>query len=273
MICWAFFAIPALLLFAWFRGSRRLVCLTLAGVLTISLIFPNAAYAQFGLIGGIQNLLNLINGTIRQALSGIGAVTAALQNLHQQIVWPVQLIQRARSTIGFLSAQYRTVLQNLYRIRVHSATLPVPVDLEAVMRNGQTDDFNALGEAYYRIYGSVPDVTDVDPAMRNLTDIDDAMALATLKTLKAGDRNSELTLQTGNNIEDQARAGAPGSAPFLTAASASANIQSQAMMQKMFAAMIRQEAAKVAHDNASRKRYAMLLRNARQNVSDMLKRR
>jgi hypothetical protein len=38
-----------------------------------------------------------------------------------------------------------------------------------------------------------------------------------------------------------------------------ANIQSQAMMQKMLAAMLRQEAARVAHENALRKRNAILV--------------
>jgi hypothetical protein len=45
------------------------------------------------------------------------------------------------------------------------------------------------------------------------------------------------------------------------------------MMQKMLAAMIRQEAARIAHDNTRRKRYATLLSSARQNVFDVLKRK
>ena len=273
MICWGFFVIAGLLLFACFKQSRRFVCLILIGVLTTTLVFPITSYAQFGLIGGIQNLLNLINGTIRQTLNSIGSATTALQNLHQQIVWPVQLIQQARSTIGSLIGQSRGMLQNLYRIPVQSAILSLPIGLETLMRNGQSDDFSALAQAYSQTYGPVPAATDVDPAMRNLADVDDAMVLGTLKTLKASDRTSELILQTGNDIEDHARSAAPGSAVFLIAAGAAANIQSQAMMQKVLAAMIREEAARIAHDNANRKRQALLLRNARQNVSDVLKRR
>jgi hypothetical protein len=273
MICQLFFVVIGLLLFAWARKSRRIACLVLIGVLTVTLMFPSPTYAQFGLIGGIQNLLNLINGTIRETLNSIGSVMTAIQNLHQQIVWPVQLIQRARSSIDSLISQSRGVLQNIYGSSVRSANLPVPVALETIIRNQQTNDFGALTQAYYRTYGAVPAATDADPLARNLIDIDDAMALGTLKTLKASDRVSELILQSGNQIEDQARSAAPGSAPFLTAASVAANIQSQAMMQKMLAAMIRQEAARIAHDNTRRKRYATLLSNARQNVFDLLKRR
>jgi hypothetical protein len=273
MTCWAFFLIAGLLLLAWVKESRRFVCFILVGVLAATLIFPTPSFAQFGFLGGIQNLLNVINGTIRQALNVVGAVTAALQNLQQQIVWPAHLIQQARATINSLITQSRRILQSIYHLPLHAATLPVTTDLEVVMRNGRTDDFGTLGQDFSRSYGSIPNAADVDPAMRNLTDADDAIALGTLKTVKASDRASELILQTANDLEDRARFAAPGSAPFLTAAAMTANIQSQALMQKMLAALIRQEAARMAHDNATRKRQTLLLRNAQQNVSGVLNRR
>jgi hypothetical protein len=43
------------------------------------------------------------------------------------------------------------------------------------------------------------------------------------------------------------------------------------MMQKMLATMLRQEAARVAHENAERKRHGTLVVRIRQNMSDMLK--
>jgi hypothetical protein len=49
---------------------------------------------------------------------------------------------------------------------------------------------------------------------------------------------------------------APGSSSIITAAAVAGQIQSQAVTQKMLAAMLRQEAARVAHDNAIRKRNA-----------------
>src|SRR5213083_703861 len=101
-------------------------------------------------------------------------------------------MERARSSIASLISQSRGALQNVYGAPVRSATLPVPVDLETTMRNQQTNDFGALAQSYYRTYGTVPTATDADPLARNLIDVDDAMALGTLKTLKASDRSSEL---------------------------------------------------------------------------------
>jgi hypothetical protein len=51
-----------------------------------------------------------------------------------------------------------------------------------------------------------------------------------------------------------------------------ANIQSQVMMQKMLVAMLRQEAARVAHENAFRKRDSILVGKTKQRISDFLKR-
>jgi hypothetical protein len=265
--------IPLFLFLAWLRQSHRILGVTLIGVLIITLIVPASAYAQFGILGGIQNLLNLINGSIHGILNGIGTVMQAIQSLHEQIVWPVRLIQQARDALASLISQSRGAIQEILNTPVRSATLPVPSDLEARIRNGQTNDFAALAQSYNRAFGAVPDVSDADSTTRNLIDADDAMALGALKALKASDQFAALMLEAGDRIEDEASTAAPGSAPFLTATGVAANIQSQAMMQKMLAAMIRQEATKIAEENGRRKRYGLLVNKAQQGVSDILQRR
>jgi len=85
-------------------------------------------------------------------------------------------------------------------------------------------------------------------------------------------RSIEIAPESGNRLEDEARVAAPGSAPFLTAAATAANIQSQAMMQKLLAAMLRQEAARLAHENTVRKRHSILTAKVRQGISNVLRR-
>jgi hypothetical protein len=260
------------LVLRWVNSWRRAVGIALIVTFLVSMVFPPTAYAQFGLLGGIQNIINIINGAIRSALNAIGAVSRAIEALHQQIVWPVQLINQARNTIGSLIAQFRGLLQSIYMAPVVSATLPVPASLEVIIRNHQTNDFPNLSQSYYRAFGALPAVDEADQMARNMIDIDDGLALNTLKTLKAIDQSGDLILESGDRIEDEARAAAPGSAPFLTAGAMAANIQSQAMMQKMLAAMLRQEAARIAHENAVRKRHGILSAKIRQGISDVLRR-
>jgi hypothetical protein len=256
----------------WAKSWRRIVTIALIITLSLSMVFPPTAYAQFGLLGGIQNIINIINGAIRSVLNTINSVSSAIEALHQQIVWPVQLINQARSTIASLIAQFRGLLGSIYASPVISATLPAPASLEAIIRNRQTNDFPNLTQSYYRAFGALPAADEADPMARNMIDIDDGLALNTLKTVKATDQVGDLILESGNQIEDEARGAAPGSAPFLTAAAMAANIQSQAMMQKMLAAMLRQEAARIAHENAVRKRHVILTVKVRQSISDVLRR-
>jgi hypothetical protein len=52
----------AIFVFRWAGTWRRVVGVTLIGAITVGMVFPPPAQAQFGVIGGI---LNLINGGIR----------------------------------------------------------------------------------------------------------------------------------------------------------------------------------------------------------------
>src|SRR5262249_21144056 len=126
---------------------------------------------------------------------------------------------------------------------------------------------------YSRVFGLLPTDTNADVPTRSIIDIDDAVALDALKTAKVGDQIADQVLDSGNQIEDEGKSAAPGSAPFLTAASIAANIQSQAMMQKMLAAMLRQEAARLAHENALRKQRSVFAGKMRQAIPDFLIRR
>jgi hypothetical protein len=94
-----------------------------------------------------------------------------------------------------------------------------------------------------------------------------------LKTLKAADAISDLTIATSLLMEDEARLAAPGTADYVVAAGVIAAIQNQAVMQKMLAAQIRQEAARLAHRNMIWKRNAIFGSHLRQDMSTLLNRR
>jgi hypothetical protein len=105
-----------------------------------------------------------------------------------------------------------------------------------------------------------------------MTDMDDALALDTLKTLKKTDEAGTLTLQAGDQLESGAGQAAPGSSPFLTASAVVASIQCQALTQKMLAAELRQEAARLAHESALRKRSATYTGQVGNQIINLLKR-
>ena len=259
---------------------RRTIALTLVGVMALTMVAPPAR-AQLGIgavIAAATAVVNLINNTIggllnavRNTIGSINGVLTQFDRLWEQVIYPLNLINQARALVSSMIAQYRGLLTGLLRANVSSAQLPNPVALETIVRNRSTADYGQLTSAYAQTYRTIPQPTDASPMERDLADIDDAAALANLKTLKASDAMVDQMMNSANLIEDEGVNMAPGSAPYLAGAGMIASVKSQAMMQRMIAAAIRQEAARVAHDNTIRKRNAMFGAQFRNDVQTMFK--
>jgi len=264
-------------LFSWFmvkaKTRRQVMALALGGTTAALLIAPPRAEAQGSLVGAIQAMLNVINGVVHTALNSIHSARTAINNLHQSVAWPTQLINQARAQVTQTVSQYRNLMQGIFIVNLSSATLPVTQKLEHVIRDQQTSDFGTLTADYTGTYGPVPAATAASGPDRAMTDVDDALALDNLKTLKETDEAGGLILQAADQLEDGSGQAAPGSAPFLTATAVVASIQSQALTQKMLAAELRQEAARLAHENALRKHAATSTSQLGSQIVNLLQRK
>ena len=263
-----------LVLFSWAmmraKGQRQVIALSLVGTVAAMVVAPPRVHAQ-SLWVEIQAVLNVINGVINSALNSVNTARTAINNSYQNDTWPVSLINQARAQVTQMTAQYGNQMHGIFSVNLASATLPATQQLESVMRNHQTNDFSTLTTHYGNAYGSIPTSTAASPADRVMTDMDDALTLDNLKTLKETDAAGDLTLQAADQLENAASQAAPGSAPFLTASAVVASIQTQAVTQKMLAAELRQEAARVAHENALRKRGATYTSQFGNQIINLLK--
>jgi hypothetical protein len=252
-------------------SRRRAATVAVAGVLISTMVVaPPAAEAQASLVQAIQAVLKVINGVIHSALNAINTVRAAINSLYQNFVWPSQLINQARAQVLQMISQYRAVMAAILNIKLNSATLSAPQSLESLMRDHQVTNFNTLSQSFGSTYRAIPTPTDASQPDRDMSDMDDALTLDSLKTLKASDIATDVELRAANSIENSASQAAPGSAPFLTAAAVASSIQSQAVTQKMLAAELRQEAAHIAHQNGFRKRGAAFTSQLRGAIINFL---
>jgi hypothetical protein len=263
------------LTFTWFMvtasSPRRVIAVTIAGVLVLTLLIsPPVAEAQGGLVQAIQAVLNVINGMLKNALSAINTARTAMNALYQNFVWPVQLINQARAQVTQMINRYSALMASILNMNLSSATLPTPQSLETMMRDHRVNNFNSLGQSFGNTYGAIPSSVDASQADRDMSDMDDALTLDSLKTLKASDNATDLELQAANSIENSATQAAPGSAPFMTASAVASSIRSQALTQKMLAAELRQEAAHIAHQNGFRKRGATFTTQFRTLMMNLL---
>lgn len=263
-------------------GRRRsTIAVVLVMLIALGLITPPPAKAQLGAIAVtiaaaavvslITNTIGSLLGTSNGLLGSINDFMQALVSLWEDVVYPINLINQARAMVNQLVAQFRGLVAAIDNVNVHSATLPNPTVLETLMRNGSVADFAQFDQAFRTTYQPLPPVTDIDPGDRQRVDMSDALAMDTLKALKASDQVVGQTLQAAQIIEDEAAQAAPGSAAFLTGAGLIAAVENQAMMQRMLAAELREEAAILAHTNAIRKRQADMANQFRQDTTTLFK--
>ena len=261
--------------FTWFmvtaNSSRRVLVVTVAGILVSTmLVAPPLAEAQGGLVQAIQAVLNVINGMLKNALTAINTARTAMNALYQNFVWPVQLINQARAQVTQMINQYRALMASILNMNLSSATLPTPQSLETMMRDHRVNNFNSLSQSFGNTYGAIPTSVDASQADRDMSDMDDALTLDSLKTLKASDNATDLEVQAANAVENSASQAAPGSAPFMTASAVASSVRGQALTQKMLAAELRQEAAHIAHQNGFRKRGATFTTQFRTLMMNLL---
>src|ERR1700677_1077191 len=163
-------------------------------------------------------------------------------------------------------------------INPHTATLPHPIALESIIRDRSAADLSSVPPAYVNTFRAAPQAGNIAPQDRDLTDMDDAMAQDNLMMLKESDQSQDLQLQLANQIESlvgnpDINISAPGASPLITTAALVASLQRQAVTHKDMAAMLRQEAARVAHDKAIRKRNAAYAGQLQADMTNLLQHR
>jgi hypothetical protein len=235
------------------RKSRRWKWpVTAMLTLVVALMLPSRA--QAGIFDIFGELFGTIQNDMGAALSQINALTQEMQQLHQQIVWPLALVNQARGFVSNSISSYRGFMSQVFTLKSPSATLASPQQLEAILHSRQSAQIPALQASFAANYGTVPAVNAASPQDRVMMDIDDALGQQSLKTTLIADQGQDVILATANQMENQVALSTPGSAPFITAQAQVANLRCQAFMQKMLAAELRQEAGRIAHDNVLVKR-------------------
>ena len=254
--------------FQYRLGHPRRLLIVL--VLALSLILPARGDGFGNILSLFQTITHSLQGPIGGALSEIQRVSTAINNFRQQIIWPPMLINQTQSFITATRARYTGLMFQIEGIKNNSATLAVPMQLESLFRSAQAGTIAQIPPIYMQVYQPVVQSGIAQPLQRNLMDIDDAMAMDSLKTAMVSDQNTQGMLTLADSLEQQAMSAAPGSAPMITAQARVADLETQAQLAKMLAAQLREEATKLAHHNAVLKQSAVATQNLRHQMQQVL---
>lgn len=227
------------------RWKRRLMLSLLA--LEVCFAVPRLAHAQFSIFNSIFSSIQSDMGT---SLKAINQIKQQIQQLYQTTVWPLAALNQARGFVSSSINTYRNSMNQIFTTRFSSAVLPGPQQFETLLHSRLSTQIPSLQTSFTTNYGAIPQVNTVRPQDRVMMDMDDALGQQNLKTTLIADQAQDATIQAANQMENQVATTTPGSNPYLTAEAQVANLRCQAYMQKMLAAELRQEAGRIAHDNA-----------------------
>jgi hypothetical protein len=252
------------------RQNRKHLRLLPVYVVMFCLLAGTARAGVADIISFLQTISSTLQNGIGDVLGKINKIKGTVNNLHQQVVWPINAINQAKGFVIATKGRYLGIFSQIRAIPLNSATLANPSRFEAVFRSANAGNVGQVQAAYAQVYAQVPPDTDAQPQQRNMIDMDDASAMASLKTSIMADQASGRMLSLADTLETQTSTSAPGSAPILAAQAQIANLENQAYLAKMLAADLRAEATKLAHGNAILKKSAESTRNLRLQIQQVV---
>ena len=256
----------------WMFG-HKLRTVVLALVLMFTAPWP--AKAQFVspccalLVAGLSSIQSALTKVVGGGLNQILGVDKAMQQFQQAVVWPQNLINQARGLVGALQGNF-TQIQNLMKIPVNSATLPVSQHLEQILLSRNPNQIAQTSGAYTALYGLVPQTTAASPQVLNMVDMTDAAAQAAMKRAIEIDALADLELQAANQLNQSIQAAAPGSAPIIEAQADAWLIRANAYTQAATADLMRLRSIDLANASADIKMGAANTTNLRQALANLL---
>ena len=255
-------------------STNKYVVVALVCILVI--LIPTAARGQFGLdpccaiiSAGLTTISNLLKGVVAQPLSQINQLEQQSVTFEQQVVYPVTAINNARGLSAQLQSPLRQMTQ-LYRLPVNSATLPMPQQFEQVLLSHNPQLNTQVSQNYTAVYGSVMASGDAPEQVRDVVDATDAEAQAALKRAVQIDALADVELAAADQMNQQIKNAAPGSAPILGAQAAAWNVRANAYTQSALAELMRLRSIDLANTSARIKFSASSTANLRSVTNQVL---
>lgn len=261
------------------RKCRRWIGSHKARVLLVTIILiltaPWPAQGQLSpccaiLAAGLSSISSALQSVVGGGLNQILGVEQTIQQFEQNVVWPQNLINQARSLVGNLQGVFHLV-QALAQIRVNSATLPNARRLEADLLSRSPNQIGQTSADFAALYGAIPKSTDASPQMRDRIDMTDAAAQTAMKRAIEIDALSDLELRAASQINQSIQNAAPGSAPIIEAQADAWLIRADAYTQAATADLMRLRAIDLANSSSDLKIGAANAATLRQQLINLLR--
>ena len=260
------------------RGSRwarahKLRITVLA--IVFALIAPRPAKTQFLdpcsaiMQAGLASISSALSHVIGGGLNSVLSTDQGIHSFQQTVVWPQVSITQAQGLVGTLRGLFSQT-ESLIHTPVASATLPSTQQLENILLSRNANQIPNTTSSYTVVYGSVPSQTNAPQNVRNMIDMNDAVAQDAMKRAISIDNLADLELQAASQINQSIQTAAPGSAPIIEAQADAWLVRSNAYTQAALADLMRVQAVDLAGAGAGVKMGATNASSLQQKIQQML---
>jgi hypothetical protein len=244
----------------------------LAATVLFALLMPQQAVCQFvspcciqmslGLVQINSSLLNTIGGDLKK----LNSIQSDIRDFEQKVLYPAALITQTRTLLGGLWTSMHG-FSGFLNSPLHSATLPNPSRLEAVLLSRDATKVATLGNQFQTLYGSTPALNTASPQDRETIDLSDAVAQDAMKRSVVYDQMADAELQAADQMQQAINSAAPGTAPMIEASAAAWLVKSQAYTQSALADLMRVHGTDLANAGSVLKQRAAAGQALQQQVS------
>ena len=249
---------------------------TLLVLLLILILAPHRTHSQLlpdpccpVLSAGLSTISDLLRTVVGVPLAEIRRIQDEINKYQREVIWPLEAINRAKQMAGSISGMVST-LRGYIRMTVSSATLEQPLQLERTLLSRNPNQVNQVTADYGAVYQAVPPPEDAPVEVRNLIDMNDAIAMGAMKRALQIDAMVEVQLQAADTIAGELSRAAAGTAPMIEAQATAWLVRSNAYTQWALSELMRVRSAQLASEGAEMKFGVMSTRDKRRDVQQML---
>ena len=250
---------------------KQIQKLALGGIplIVLWLTVSTPTYGMFGF-----GIFSVVLGTIQNS---IGLPASTLQKLEQAqslfsqaTVFPQAMVQTYRNFASQVSSTYRPWMNQVYSLPIQSTTLNSDSSLESLIHSGNASDLNSLSQSYTSVYGKVPVSTSAPVPYQEQTDALDSTAITSDGLSIKADQAATALLSQSQSLSSQAQSTAQGTATMVTAEAEALQLESLAIQHKELAAMLRNEASRVASIGSTMKQASIIANSNARSVSNVV---
>jgi len=249
------------------RGLQRLswqIAMGLLPVLGLALFLPisqgNAQFSVFdallGTIGGMSGSLALMQ-QLRQSE----------MLFEQATVWPASIMGQFQSDFAGMTSGNQGSLSRIFNTPIQSATLPSSMALESQILSGNPTLVNT---AYTNAYGPNLTVAQAPVTVVQSIGMTDAAAMDSLQLGMSTDSTTSTLIGQAQQIQTTASSAAPGVQDILTAQAMASELECLAQQHRLYASLLREEAARLALQGLELKQTGIAVQNTNQGVQNVV---